>query len=390
MPRRTAGTLRILALAAACGALPSAPSLAQVVVRVNDAVFFQLGTQLQFWGESTQDPIGGGYSQSMYLRRIRLILGGQVAPNVTFFVETESSRLGNAGFGTSTPTKNTTSGIALQDAIGEWKLAGDQLILDAGLTLVPLSRAVLTSSGVQLSFDTADFSLQANALTQMSAGRDTGFMLRGFQLGGRLEYRGGVFSGGRQPATPSAAQSRNTPQYAARVQYNVFDPEKGYTYAGTNRGAKKILAFGAWGNGQGRFRSWGADVTADIPLADKSAVTAGAQYYFYDGRGQFTQTAAGTTTDLLPKQHAWFVDGGWYFQPLALQPYARYERLDFSDPAFQSREQARWGGGFNWYVAGQNLKLSTLYERVQPRLAAPGSSKKNTNHIAAQLQILYF
>src|SRR5436190_20398942 len=130
MSRRVAGPLRIVALAAACGALHSASCLAQVVVRVNDGVFFQLGTQLQFWGESTQDPIGSGYSQSMYLRRIRLMLGGQVAPNVTFFVETESSRLGNAGFGTSNPTKNTTSGIALQDAIGEWKLAGDQLILD--------------------------------------------------------------------------------------------------------------------------------------------------------------------------------------------------------------------------------------------------------------------
>src|SRR5947208_572004 len=176
MSRRVAGPLRIVALAAACGALHSASCPAQVVVRVNDGVFFQLGTQLQFWGDSTQD-----------------------------------------------------------------------------------------------------------------------------QLGGRLEYRGGVFSGSRQPATASAAGSRNTPQYAARVQYDVFDPEKGYTYAGTNRGAKKILAFGAWGNGQGRFRSWGADVTADIPLADKSAVTVGAQYYFYDGRGEFTQTTAGTTTDLLPK-----------------------------------------------------------------------------------------
>jgi hypothetical protein len=305
---------------------------------------------------------------------------GRITPDVTFFVETESARLGNAGTGTTNPTRNSAGTVILQDALAEWRLAGDKAILCAGLMIIPLSRGTINSSLSILSFEAPTYSLQANTLSQASAGRDLGLQLKGYLLDGHLEYRAGLFSGQREPASAAGAGSRNPPQYTARLQYDFFDLEKGYTYSGTSRGTKKILALGAWGSAEGDFRSWGADLTADLPTAGKSAATAGAQYYFYDGGRQFD----------LPRQHAFFSEAGYYFAAPALQPFFRWERLKFSDPAFESREQTRWGGGFNWYVAGQNVKLSALYERIEPRVAAPGGSRKKTNHFAMQLQFFYF
>lgn len=365
------------------------PSAAQVIVKVSDTTFFRFGTHIQFWADETQDA-AGGYSQNFFLRRVRLIIAGQVARDVTFFFLTDNPRLGNAGTGTTTPTRSLATGFLVQDAFGEWRIAGDRLALDAGLFFLPQSRNILTSSSSILSFDTSNFSLQANALTASSGGRDLGFQLKGYLARDRLEYRAGVFSGQRQAPRPGQAGSRNSPRFAARLQYDVFDPEKGYTYPGTNLGSKRILAVGAWGDLQGDYRGGGADLTFDFPVVGRNAVTASVQYYFYDGGRQFTQVSGDVTTSLLPRQHALFADAGFYFVRLKLQPFLRYERLDLEDAAFESREQARGGGGFNWYVAGQNMKLTAFYERIVPRVAPAGATRKNTNHFALQLQLYYF
>lgn len=386
MSRSLRSFLRRAVLAALTAlSLPSL-SAAQVIVKVSDTTFFRLGTQMQFWADETQDTGTGGYVQDFFFRRVRLIVAGQIGPDVTFFFETDNPRLGNA----ATATKNLATGFIVQDAFGEWRIAGDRLAMDAGLMFLPQSRNILTSSGAILSFDTSNFSLQSNALTQSSGGRDLGFQLKGYLAGDRLEYRAGVFSGQRQAATAAGTGSRNSPRFAARLQYDVFDPEKGYTYPGTNLGSKRILAIGVWGDTEGDYRGGGADVTLDFPVLGRNAVTASAQYYFYDGGRQFTQLSGGVETPLLPKQHAFFADAGFYFARLKLQPFLRYERLDFSDAAFTSREQQRGGGGLNWYVAGQNLKVSAFYERIVPRVAPAGAARKNTNHFALQLQALYF
>ena len=379
MRRREPRILRAAVLTAALAAF-SASAPAQVIVKVDETVYFQLGVQIQAWAEATQDPVGGGYSQNLFLRRVRLLGAGRITPDVTFFFETDSPRLGNAGAGTTNPTRNSAGAMIIQDAFGEWRIAGDKAILGAGLMIIPLCRGIINSSLAILSFEVPTYSLQANASTQSSGGRDVGIQLKGYLLDDHLEYRAGAFSGERDVATAAGAGSRNPPQYAARLQYEFFDTEKGYTYSGTTRGMKKLLALGAWGNAQGDFRSWGTDVTADFPTAGRSAVTASGQYYFYDGGRQFA----------LPRQHAFFSEAGYYFAFAAFQPFFRWERLSFSDPALESRDQTRWGAGFNWYVYGQNLKLSALYERIEPRVAAAGASKKNTNHFALQLQLFYF
>jgi len=381
------GLLRQVAILG-CLFLLSIGSDAQVLVKVSDSVFFRLGTLMQFWADGTQDPVSGGYSQNLFLRRVRFIVSGQIADRVTFFFQTENSRLGNS---TATASKNTATGFIVQDAFGEWRIAGDLLALDAGLFFAPQSRDLMTVSSTCLSFDVSSYSSLQTVATQSSGGRDVGFQLKGYLLGDHLEYRAGVFDGQRELQSPAGAGSRNPPRFAARLQYDAFDVEKGYAYPRTNRGTKRILAVGAWNDRQGAFRAWGLDATLDLPVAaNKDALTIGGEYFSYDGHKQFTQIANGVVTDLLPRQDAFFTDAGYYFGSLAVQPFLRYETLRFADSSNLSRDQTRYGAGLNWYVSATNMKVSALEERIVSRVLPAGASRRVTNRVAIQLQFLYY
>ena len=62
---------------------------AQVVIKVNDDVNFKLGVLGQFQADWLGDPTADDTTQNLFIRRVRLLFGGQVAKNVTFFVETD-------------------------------------------------------------------------------------------------------------------------------------------------------------------------------------------------------------------------------------------------------------------------------------------------------------
>ena len=73
--------------------LPAGPAPAQAVIKVNDDVNFKFGFLLQGQGDWVQNA-NDTTSQNLYARRIRLLVGGQIAKNVTFFFETDSPNLG--------------------------------------------------------------------------------------------------------------------------------------------------------------------------------------------------------------------------------------------------------------------------------------------------------
>ena len=370
-----------------------AAARSQVIAKVNDDINFRFGAQLQTWAEWTQDPNSEGYSQNLYIRRIRFATLATIGPKLTIFYQTDNPNVGNSGV---TGAKNINSGFLTQDAFAEWKLFGDKLMLDGGLFYVPQSRNVLTSTTGVLSLVGGNFVQQQNAVTGSSTGRDWGFGLKGYLIDDHLEYRAGVFSGQRQGTTPEepplgpAAGSRNSYRAAGRLQYEFFDTEKGYTYVGTNRGTRKIFAIGGWGDFQGDYRAYGADVATDFPVVKSDAVTFEADYIWYDGGTQFQQIVNGIPVSLLPRQSTFFTAAGYYFDAIKFQPFLRYERLDFRDDALASREQQRYGGGFNWYIFGQNLKISVAYERIVPKIKPTTALIKDTNHLVVQLQAYYF
>jgi hypothetical protein len=242
-----------------------------------------------------------------------------------------------------------------------------------------------------LSVDAGNFLQQQNALTGSSGGRDVGFALKGYLAGDHFEYRAAVFDGQRNAATPAGAGSRNSPRFAGRVQWNFLDTEKGYTYTGVNRGAKRIVALGGWADAQGDYLGWGADANVDLPVGKIGSVNFEIDYAAFDGGKEFTSVSGGVVTPLLPKQDSIFAAAGFYHAATNLQPFVRYEKLAFSDAAFDSRGQQRVAGGLNWYIMANNLKLSGFYERIEPKVKTPANSRtKDTNHFLVQMQFYYF
>jgi phosphate-selective porin O/P len=369
------------------------PAPAQVIVKVNDQIHFRFGAQLQTWAEWIQDPNSGGYSANFYIRRIRAMILATLSPSLSIFYLTDNPSVGNSG---TIGNKNVSTGFQTQDAFLEWKLLGDQIKFNAGLYYIPQSRNVLSSTNSTLALAGANFVQLQNTFTQSTNGRDYGFGLTGYLADDHLEYRAGVFDGQRQGATPQpaplgpAAGSRNSYLFGARLQYDVFDTEKGYTYVGTNRGARKILAIGAWGNFQGDYKAYGGDVMADFPTGKHGAITWEGDYLWYDGGTQFQQIVNGQPTPLLPKENTLYTHLGYLFTDIQLQPFFRYEFLDFSASTFQSRQFRRYGGGLNWYIYGQNLKITAFYERVVPETQPGTALQKSFDHFVVQLQAFYF
>src|SRR6059058_5425512 len=222
---------RTLSLVALALLVFPAVSRGQATIKVNDNINFKVGTLIQAWADTTQDPATKGYANNLFLRRIRFILGGQITPNITFFFETDNPNLGKA-------PKNLSGGFTTQDAFIEWKPGSDAFMLDAGMMFVPLCRNCLESAASLLSLDYGSYTFTQSAATQSSVGRDTGFQAKGYLVGGHLEYRAGAFQGVR------GAGSRNALRTAGRLQYNVWDKETGYLYPGLYLGNKKILSFG--------------------------------------------------------------------------------------------------------------------------------------------------
>lgn len=354
--------LAIIALAIVL--VPSIAS-AQMILKVNDNVFFRLGMQMQAWSDFLQDQTGG-YGQNEYIRRARFQLTGQIAPDVTFFFQTDSPNLGKTS---TTSTKGFTGTFLIQDAWFEWKIA-NEFGIDAGEMIVPFSRNELTST---LSFITLDISPTSTVFAtpaQTNGTRDTGFMAHGYLGGGHFEYRGGVFQGVRLTG------SRNSPLYAAYLQYDFLDTETGYVFAGTNLGKKKILALSGGYQSQNSYRSYSGDLFTNLPVIGGNEVAGQVQWTHYDGQNFLAS---------VPNQNDYLAELGYYVGPVKVQPFAKWESQKFVDSAKHINDVDRWGAGLNYYIHGQNLKLTAQYLRVQPK----NSAVKNTNEGTLQLQMFF-
>src|SRR5881296_1815534 len=59
---------------------PAAPSGAYL--KVSDSVNFRFGALMQPQADWTQDVVTSGYTQNLFIRRVRFLVGGQMAKNL--------------------------------------------------------------------------------------------------------------------------------------------------------------------------------------------------------------------------------------------------------------------------------------------------------------------
>jgi hypothetical protein len=351
------GAIAALALALL---LPAGAARAQAVIKVNDDVNFKFGFLLQPQADWTENAANGSTSQNLFVRRVRLLVGGQIAKNVTFFFETDSPNLGKVVSGAK-----VTSGLIVQDAFLSWKLA-DAFTLDAGLILTGIAHNSLQSAASLTPIDYGPHSFLFSAPTQNVVGRDTGFQARGYLAKKKLEYRVGVWQGARDAA------SRNAFRETVRVQYNFLDADTGFFYTGTSLGKKKIFAIGGGYDVQKDYESWAADAYYDHPLGP-GALSAQLNYIHYDG-GTFLKT--------LPDQDVLYGEAGYYIPKAKLLPFFTYSSRDVAST--DAGDETRWSVGLGYMAFGHNLNIKAAYGQIDPKVG------KSADQITVQLQGFYF
>jgi hypothetical protein len=335
---------------------------AQVLIKVNEDVNFKLGVLGQFQADWLEDPANDDTTQNLFIRRARLLFGGQVAKNVTFFIETDVPNLGK----TLPGGKNISPSLVVQDAYGEFKVH-NAFALDIGLMFVPFSRNSVQSAASLLPIDYGAYTFSTSAATQSTVGRDTGVQAKGYLLKNRLEYRVGAFQGARD------ANSHRAFRYAGRVQYQLLEPEAmGFFYTGTYLGAKKVAAVAAGFDAQNDYQAYDADAFVDYPVGP-GAITGQLAWNRIDG---------GDTFVTLPKQNVVLVEAGYFIRSLKISPVVQFTNRGIVDTSIG--DEKRWSVGLNYWWAGHNANIKAAYNRIDPTL------RDAQNGFTVQLQLFYY
>ena len=381
MPNTMHRALRMTArgLIAALFLLAFGRAEAQAIIKVNDNVSFKLGLLLQGqWDEqqvaNAENNATGGWQQNLLVRRARIILGGQVAPNVFFYVDTENASLGKSTQTTATGAggKAPTTGFNLLDAVGEWRIA-KEFNIEFGEILVPTNRWILTSSASTFMLDQSAYNNLPSTALQNNTGRDTGFMARGFLADDHLEYRSAFLSGMRLPGV------KNAFRFTEWLQYDVLDTEVYAlpSYAGANYGNRKILAIAGGYDTQGGYKLESANLFLDLPTSFGSFEST-VVYQHVDGSTFITS---------LPKEDTFSVEAGVYLKPAFVAPIIRYEERDYSATANKPKNEKRYVGGLNIYPYKKfenNFNIKVWFSRVAPNVGFA------TNEFTLQMQVFYF
>jgi hypothetical protein len=331
------------ALAAVAVLLAALPAHAQFEIATKDGTSsLKLGLLAQPQAEWVDSADGAGATQNLFLRRLRILMGGRIGEELSFFVETDSPNLGKAD---ATGKKNADS-IFIQDVIVTYTFS-QGLMVDSGLLLTPNSHNSGQGATTLLPVDYAPYSFLHSTPTGSRVGRDYGIQARGYLASGHLEYRLGVFQGARE------AESRNAFRTVGRVVWYPFEAETGFFYTGTNFGRKKILAIGASYDRQDEYKAPALDVYFDWPIG-KNAVTAQVDFIGYDG-GDFLTS--------LPEQDTVHLEAGFFFSALKLEPFVNLNDRDYADAARADEELSQVGLAY-WHSSHTfNVKLG--YGRLE-------------------------
>jgi hypothetical protein len=308
----------------------------------------KLGFLLQGRAEWLQDRTVGASadrwtSQNLYLRRLRLLLGGKIDRRLSFFADMDGPNSGKvAGSGT---TEKEFADLFLQDFVATWSVAGD-LRLDGGLILTPSSYNHLQSAASLLAMDYGPYSFLESAPLKAKTGRDTGVQARGLAFHKHLEYRLGTFQGLRANRATSPFRT------VGRLAYYPVGAEPGLFYPGTSLGAKQLLSVGISGDVQGSYRSFGADLYCDQPLGSGRSLTFQADLYHYDGKAFLAS---------MPAQTNFMIETGYTLLGNRLTPYLQVARQEYDR---RGQDETSWQTGLSWWVDGHRSSLKLAWGLV--------------------------
>lgn len=325
--------------AVAIGALTcAAPAAhAQWQISPTDGSSIKFGFLAQMQGESVEVNTADGQdtSQNLFFRRLRVLAGGKINDQWSFFFETDSPNLGKGAKG--------ENDIYIQDFVVTYKPFSDAFNLDVGMLLDPISYNSNQSAATLLATDYGPYTFAWAGPLTTKVGRDYGLRARGYLFSDHLEYRASILQGLR------GDNSSNDMRLAGRLMYNVFEAQKGLFYTGTTLGKKQLLSFGASFDTQDDYQTYGVDAFWDQPMGGGNGLTMQAAWSTLDG-DDFLAT--------LPEQDNLFFEAGFYIDSMKLLPFIQYAEQDFKDSAGADNDKFQVGLGYMFSGHNGNVKLS--------------------------------
>lgn len=388
---------------------PALPEGLKTYLTADSTAFLTFNFVSQVWGRLNASNPGTTVSGELAprtvdvgLRRIRLLLSGQLTSRASFFLQ-----FGQNSFSYLSPRK---TGAFFHDVTGEYAISQRALSVGAGLNgWNGPARYANSATGSILGLDTPLFQEATNDVTDQLL-RQLGVYAKGKI--GKLDYR---FAVGKpftlqtalpppDPISRFSTFSIAPPHVASHgyVMYQFLESESNASAStvGSYLGQKRVFNLGAGFRYQGQamwhltaagdtvrqaLRLWAVDVFYDAPLnpASGTAITAYGGYYRYDfGPGYLRNLGAmnpadgvhqglasfngpGNAYPLLGTGSILYVQAGYLgrkdllgrggtLQPYASGEWARYDRL--ADPV------RLLNLGVNWLLAGHHNKVTLNYE----------------------------
>jgi len=323
-----------------------------------DDQYLELHYLLQVQGYSLYKdgtPEDDYWSKDFKIRRSRVILKGQAAQGVEFFMETDAPNFED---------NNTGKNLYTQDAYIDFTIA-KELKIAFGHILLPFMHHDRQSAVTLLC---ADYTA-AVVPVGSNVWRDTGIEFRGLLANGLVDYRIGVFDGKDRDASVTPVINKNDmPRFTGRIQVNLKDAEEGFFYSGNYLGKKSIISFGAGldyqqdvynaGTKAKDYTAWTVDVYFDHPVAANNVLTLQGAYVDVKNT-PFASVTVGGTPVYPEKMKMYFAEGGFLING-TWQPVARYyyKKVELSGVDGKISEVA---GGLNYYIKGHNANIKVEY-----------------------------
>jgi Phosphate-selective porin O and P len=215
----------VVLLAAMAALVTPAPARAAKIPLGEGPATLNVGVLAQPWTQLSEDGApSGGMGTDFFLRRIRLMVSGNVTERLSFYVATDQPFLGRDG--------DWNPAFFIQDAFISVKLTENPLFIDAGMMLAPFTHHSIQGA---TTLHTLDYhaSLIHFPRNEGRIWRDAGVQVRGFV--GPLHFRAGIFNGlegtradpTTTPPTPEVNPD-DIPRVVAHARYNLLGTEGGF------------------------------------------------------------------------------------------------------------------------------------------------------------------
>lgn len=336
----------VLAVAAAL-TLVSIPASAYMV-KVDEDTYGKIALLGQVTFSTVDGPAGADHVADQTITNGRIAIGGQVNDLYKFGFNFDMN-VGRDGAGAPTRPSALADGFILLDFAKEFKLM-------TGIYRMAVTRYALTDSYTYLLPSPPEVAASSFLSRNLAGYRSGGATVWGDLAGGMVRYNVSAYDGDYSAApgvVAGASNIQDQPGVSTRIAVNLLDPEKGYTYVGTNLGKGKIATLGV-GYLQQDYLSGAAEKTYTAATVDAfydvGPLTGSLAYFQYD-----YDDAAGQ------KPVGWYAAAGYMIGKL--QPAIMYESWDDDVAADDNSDYTKLSVGVNYAVEGHDAKIQLAYSK---------------------------